>query len=178
MCLRTCAIGTDSDSSHACAKSPTGISFLLIQYMVFSDSVNGKRWPWSDCANAQADLGLRCPHLPDDTFSHGATQLFCRIEKYVICFCTCVHFLINEMHVNFTHKENKWQNISYIVFNPCHAEDAMSISAWQTILTVNIKSHAEWQTVPIQISWLLQANWSGSTLFAMTGYIRVQQEKG
>ena len=23
----------------------------------------------------QANLGLRCPHMPDDTFSHGATQL-------------------------------------------------------------------------------------------------------
>ena len=23
--------------------------------------------PWSDCADAQADLGLRCPHMPEDS---------------------------------------------------------------------------------------------------------------
>ena len=25
--------------------------------------------------HAQADLGLHCPHLPDDTFSHGAVHV-------------------------------------------------------------------------------------------------------
>ena len=30
----------------------------------------------------------------------------------------------------------------------------------------------------IQISWLSEANWSGSTLFAKARYIRVQQDKG
>ena len=25
--------------------------------------------------DAQADLGLRCPHMPEDTFSHGIAQL-------------------------------------------------------------------------------------------------------
>ena len=26
-------------------------------------------------ADAQADLGLHCPHMPEDTFSHGAANL-------------------------------------------------------------------------------------------------------
>ena len=30
---------------------------------------------WSDCANAQGDLGLRCLHMPEDMFSHGAAYL-------------------------------------------------------------------------------------------------------
>ena len=32
--------------------------------------------PWSDCADAQSDLGLSCPHMAEDTFSHGAAQLY------------------------------------------------------------------------------------------------------
>ena len=46
----------------------------LIHSIVSNDSVRGKRRPWSDCADAQADLGLRCPHMLEDTFSHGVTQ--------------------------------------------------------------------------------------------------------
>ena len=42
-------------------------TFCSIQY------VSGQ-WPWSDCADAQADLGLRCPHRPEETFSPGMTQ--------------------------------------------------------------------------------------------------------
>ena len=32
-------------------------------------------WAWSDCADAQADLVLRCRHTPEDTFSHGVAHL-------------------------------------------------------------------------------------------------------
>ena len=31
--------------------------------LVFIDSVNGQRRPWLDCANAQFDQGMRCPHM-------------------------------------------------------------------------------------------------------------------
>ena len=31
--------------------------------------------PLSDCANAQADQGLRCLHMPEDIFSHGAVHI-------------------------------------------------------------------------------------------------------
>ena len=43
---------------------------------------------------------------------------------------------------------------------------------------VHKNSNFEWQTVQIQISWLPEANWSESTLFAKAGYIRVQEDKG
>ena len=26
-------------------------------------------------AGAQAELGIRCPHMPEDTFSHGAAHI-------------------------------------------------------------------------------------------------------
>ena len=47
-------------SSCACAKYP-GL-LLSIHSVVFIDSVSGQ---WRSCA--QAALGLRCPHMPEDT---------------------------------------------------------------------------------------------------------------
>ena len=67
-------------SSCARARSHPGLCSSLIHSMVFIDSVSGRRRPRSDCANAQSDLGLRCPHMPEDTFSHGAAK----INLYVV----------------------------------------------------------------------------------------------
>ena len=36
-----------------------------------NDSVSRQPRPRSDYASAQSDLGLGCPHMPEDTFSHG-----------------------------------------------------------------------------------------------------------
>ena len=44
------------------------ICYPLIHSVVSNDSVSGQRRPWSDCADAQADLGFRCPHMPDMFF--------------------------------------------------------------------------------------------------------------
>ena len=33
-------------------------------YIVSNDSISGQWRPWSGCADAQADLGILCPHLP------------------------------------------------------------------------------------------------------------------
>ena len=50
-------------------KVSSGICFPLKHPVVSNDSVSyGQRRPWSACADAQADLGLRCPHMPEDTF--------------------------------------------------------------------------------------------------------------
>ena len=76
MYLRACAKCTDSDPSHACAKSHPCICSQLIHSIVSDDSVSGQRRPRSDCADAQADLGLRCPHMPEDAFSHGEAHIY------------------------------------------------------------------------------------------------------
>ena len=44
-------------------------------YSVLYDSVSGQQRPWSDCAYALADLGPRCPHIPEDTLLHSAAQI-------------------------------------------------------------------------------------------------------
>ena len=54
------------------------INSPLIHPVVSNDSVGGHRRPWSDCADAQADLGLCCPHLPEDTFSRIKAQVIVR----------------------------------------------------------------------------------------------------
>ena len=39
-----------------------------------NDSGGGQRRPWSDCADAQADLGLCCQYMPEDILAwHGPT---------------------------------------------------------------------------------------------------------
>ena len=45
-------------------------AFILRSYIY--SSVSGQWRTWSDCADAQSDQVLRCPHLPEDTFSNGA----------------------------------------------------------------------------------------------------------
>ena len=75
VCLRACAKCIDSDIPHACAKCPPAICSILNRFIVFNCSDCGQRRPWLDCANAQADLGLRCPHISEDTFLHGTVDV-------------------------------------------------------------------------------------------------------
>ena len=50
--------------------------------------------PRSDCADAQADLGFCCPHMPEDTFSHGAARsdMDRKINKVSCDKCECATF--------------------------------------------------------------------------------------
>ena len=48
-------------SSCTCAISSGHLLFIQTLYCI--------QWrPWSDCADAQADLGLRCPYMPEERF--------------------------------------------------------------------------------------------------------------
>ena len=73
MCLRACA---EYAGSHypVMIKVPYGHFLSMIHSIVSFDSVSGQRRPCSDCADAQADLGLRWPHMPKDAFSHSAAH--------------------------------------------------------------------------------------------------------
>ena len=57
-------VGRRFTSSCACARSHSGLCSPLILSIVPNNCVSGQQRPWSDCADAQADLGLRCPHMP------------------------------------------------------------------------------------------------------------------
>ena len=52
-------------SSCACAKSHPGICSPLKHSIVANKCVCRQYRPWSDCAEAQANLVLRCPHMPE-----------------------------------------------------------------------------------------------------------------
>ena len=49
--------------SCACATYHPGIYSIFIHSVVFNDSISGQWRPWSDCADAQADLGLLCTNM-------------------------------------------------------------------------------------------------------------------
>ena len=66
MCLRHCTKSIDSNSSYACAKSHPGICFPLIYSIMPNDSVSRQWRPWSNCVDAQADLGFHCQVMPYD----------------------------------------------------------------------------------------------------------------
>ena len=72
-CLQARAKCTDSESSRVYAVS-FGHS-LSTDYLIMSnDSVSGQRNLWSACADAQADLGFRYPHTPEDALLLGAAH--------------------------------------------------------------------------------------------------------
>ena len=91
-CLRACTKCTDSDSSRACSKSHPCICSPLIHSIESNNSVSGQQSSWSDCADAQADLGLRCPHKLEDTFSHGAAHTKQSVVYYMPWISLCVLF--------------------------------------------------------------------------------------
>ena len=57
-----------------CAKSHLDICSPLKHSIASNDFDCGQRRSWSDCAHAQADLGLCYPHMPADTRSHGMAR--------------------------------------------------------------------------------------------------------
>ena len=62
-------------SSCACAKYLSGLCSPIMHTVVSNDYVGGQRRLWSDWADAQADLGLRCPHMPEGMFPYGVAQM-------------------------------------------------------------------------------------------------------
>ena len=74
MCLWPCPKCADFRSACAWEKYHPGMFSPFVCIVVSNDSFSEQWRPWSDCADAQADLGLRCPHTPEDTFLQGASQ--------------------------------------------------------------------------------------------------------
>ena len=61
----------------ACAKYHPGLCspFIPGTYIISTDFVSGQWRPWSDCADAQADLGLHSRDISEDIFSHDAAHM-------------------------------------------------------------------------------------------------------
>ena len=67
-------------SSCAWAKYHPGLCSPFIHFIVYYNSGSRQWRPWSDCVDAQADLGLRCRHMPEGTFLHGPAHVYSRMN--------------------------------------------------------------------------------------------------
>ena len=78
-------------------------TFYSIQWFCY-----GRRRPWPDCADAQTDLGIRCPHMLEDSFSHGVPHMntFFSIIWNSSSFSSCLYaglsFVFPEVTSSFT----------------------------------------------------------------------------
>ena len=64
-----------------------------IYYIVSNDSDSVHGMSWSDCADAQGDLGLLWPQMSGDMFLHGAAHLNnIRTEKPLYTYVTANSF--------------------------------------------------------------------------------------
>ena len=70
-------------SPCAFAKYRPGFCFPVIHSVVFDHSVSRQQRLRSDCADAQSDLSLNCPHMPIDTFSHDAVHYYNNIYSRI-----------------------------------------------------------------------------------------------
>ena len=59
-----------------------------------------------DIADVQADLGFRCPHMLEDTFSHGAVQMQYHYLAYLTCN-TCF-MPINGIYTIISFNDKNW----------------------------------------------------------------------
>ena len=95
-CLQACA-KFPFRSSFACAKYYPGLWFLWIHSVVPNDSVSEHWRPWAYCADALADLSLRCPHMSEDTFSHGSAHL---IVVNILLYKTVISDVFSHLGAN------------------------------------------------------------------------------
>ena len=62
--------------SRACARFHAGLCFKSIYFIVYPMILAAEsESPDTNCADAQADLGLFCQHVLRDTFSHGPVHV-------------------------------------------------------------------------------------------------------
>ena len=101
-------------SSCACTKYHPGSSSQFIHSVGSNDSVSGQWQPWSDCTDAQADLGFCSAHMTEGTFSHDAVQLNAYLVtevliKYVFSNCS-VTLTITFAIASFSEEAFQWQS--------------------------------------------------------------------
>ena len=111
-------------SSCPCAKYHPGLCSPFIHIVVSNNSVSGQWRPWSDCADAQADLGLRTPYMLEDTFSYNATYVsFARIGNNFFIFagvrcylCDSVSHAEDCAHVGFCGASQVCYSLIFFIF--------------------------------------------------------------
>ena len=69
-------------------KVSSGHFLSIVTFYSVNGSISRQRRPWSDCTDAQADLGLRCLHTLKDMFLHCAAKIMLTLpcKKYRSCY--------------------------------------------------------------------------------------------
>ena len=124
----------------------------------------------SACAIAQSDQNLHWAHFGEPRLQ----RFFMRTKKILICLCGCKGWFESSLGA-YDIAAQSWQvswswsgNITtfYVMYfwsaqwdkeSSGHILDLVVSQSDSLIWTVVINSHTKWQTVQIQISWLL--NW-------------------
>ena len=77
-------------------------SGLLLSIHLFNYHVSGHWKLWWDCADAQADLCLRCPYMPRDTLSYDVAHLVIIIlQPGTMCgVLTCTYSIVKLLIAN------------------------------------------------------------------------------
>ena len=120
-------------SSCASGKYHPDLCPPFIQFVVFNDSVSGLWWPWFDCADAQADMGHRCPHMSENILSHSAAHILSVVFAYQlnvfsiwsspnigISFKSLTMFIFKVTFLlisQFTQVQHSNDTVSYILFS-------------------------------------------------------------
>ena len=91
--------------SCTCAKSLPCICSPLKHFILSINFVCGDQRPWSDCADAQADLGFRCQHVLEDTFLTFMLKMrrftsSCTWAKSLPCICSPLKHSIGLLSIN------------------------------------------------------------------------------
>ena len=157
----------------------------FIHFVVSNDSVCGERRPRSDCADAQADLGLRSPHMPEDMFSHGTDQIVsigCTVFHAIQLEehrhgAQCVHYSIfakEKDHLTWTISASiffKWHENLHLKMSSVYVVCWIFLQTFQTyFFCIQANSVYPDQTAPTG------AIWSGSTLFAKKCLLKTQAD--
>ena len=149
-CLRTCANKCRFVLACACAKYNLGLCSPFMHSVVSNDSVSGQWRPWSYCADAQANLGLLCPHMPEVTFWHNLAHLMNKMFSLLPVFYLYISlqrnteteygvYLYKRDPIKFCDMQNLHHTLTLVMLNSdisclCKQCRSRSVGFWRSTL--------------------------------------------
>ena len=132
----------------------------------------GQRRLWSDCADAQADLCVRCSHIPEDMFSHSSalTLLMHRqkVRRFIFSFYSGWTSL-SPVFQSYRDGVSIWQGTQCSTFRVMFPE----ISRPGNIMWNSIQSHyIDTRPISSAFSMLSASKRAASTIFKVFGMTR------
>ena len=137
---------------------------------VASNFVSGQQMPLSDCANAQAGLDLRCPHMPGDIFSHGEALLMPAILKDILSINRLEKMNKFQLGPEWNRKKkHSWLIRRNYIFD----ETLYSLHQMRSAMRKRVFRYM--RLMKTQISLCIHTAWSGPSLSVnrTTGYYRM-----